>query len=295
MLEFIGQHYKKILVVLVVITVIWFINLLGTDDEYNWFEGMIVDLLHPGLKMVNYVNDKVNGMIQAVVNYQKIKRENRRLRDKLAALQYNKQQVTKIMIQNQRLRELLNFKKYVPYQVVGSSVIGYSPDNWTRAVLINQGEKAGIVAKMAVVAENGYLAGVVQKSSNYTSQVTLLTDPEFVIGGLVRRKSSRALGVIKGQGKGQNKLIMNNISWDADIKPEDIIVSSGLSNQIPKGIPIGRVISVTPDDYGLTQSATISPFVNLNKLEEVLVITDYTAKAEEMVPPLKVYPSSIQE
>ncbi len=295
MLEFMRQHYKKILVMFVVIIVIWFINLLGPDDDYNWFEGVVVDTLHPAFKMVNSVNNKLTEMIEVVVNYQEIKKENQQLRDKLADLQYNKQQITKIMIQNQRLRKLLNFKKYVPYQVVGTSVIGYSPDNWTSAVLIDRGEKVGIIAKMPVIAENGYLAGVIQRSSSHTAQAALLTDPEFVIGGLVRREESRALGVVKGQGKEQSKLVINNISWDADIQSEDIIVTSGLSKQIPKGIPIGKVISVTPDDYGLTQSATITPFVNLNKLEEVLVVTDYTAKTDEIVPPLKAYPSSVQE
>ena len=296
MLDFIIKHYKKIIVVLLLIVVVWFANLIGFDEEHSWIERVLLDtFFRPAMETVNSIQNWGSGYWEVVMNYQEVKEENQRLKEELASRNYIEQQMTKIMKQNQRLRELANFKEYTPYEAVGSSVIGYSPDNWTSGIVINRGLEAGIDSNMPVVAQKGYLAGTVQKSSRHTAQVTLLNDPNFVIGGIVRREESRALGVVKGQEQEQDRLVMENVSWDADIEADDIIVTSGLSHHVPKGIPIGIVISVTPADYGLSQRVTLVPFAYLRRLEEVLVITDYTAKPEEMVPSSEIYPELEQE
>jgi rod shape-determining protein MreC len=120
-----------------------------------------------------------------------------------------------------------------------------------------------------------------------------VTDKKVVVGGLVSRSSSRDLGVIRGREE-SNKLVMNDLSWDADIKEKDIIVTSGLSGNLPKGLPLGEVISVRPDNYGLTQEAILKPFLDLNKLEEVLTITDFTTKTDISLPPFNIDSSLIE-
>ena len=73
---------------------------------------------------------------------------------------------------------------------------------------------------------------------------------------------------------------MENISWntrseEGDIKEGDIIVTSGLSDNYPRGIPIGEVVSVETDNYGLSQKAEIKLFMKKKTIEEVLVITGF--------------------
>ncbi|GAB6099086.1 rod shape-determining protein MreC [Halanaerocella petrolearia] len=294
MLEILRKHYKKISVIVLIALIILFINLMGIDEDYNLLEGTVVDLLNPIFLVSDIVEDWTSKSLRVVLSYKQVKEENERLRKKVATLLYNQQQLEKVMLQNQRLRKLLNFKKYTSYQVVGASVISYSTDNWSNSIIINQGEEAGLSSKMAVVAKNGYLIGRVQRTSQYTAQVILLNDPNFLIGGLVRREESRDLGIVKGQPKEDN-LVMDNIAWDADIKIGDTIATSGLSQHYPKGIPIGEVISVSPDDYGLTQEATLTSFVDLRKLEEVLIIKDFDTKTDLLLPSLDKYPKLNQE
>ena len=65
---------------------------------------------------------------------------------------------------------------------------------------------------------------------------------------------------------------MKYVSTDAEMKPGDVIITSGMSEVFPKGIAIGRVISVSKKDYDLFQKITLSPAINFSKLENVFVI-----------------------
>jgi len=103
----------------------------------------------------------------------------------------------------------------------------------------------------------------------------LLNSPEYVVGAIVQRQDSRAIGLVKGQINDEVYNIMDNLSWDASIKKGDIIVSSGLSSNYPRGIPIGLVDSVELDNYGLSQKAKIKLFMSEKTIEEVLIVTDF--------------------
>lgn len=286
MLKFLREHYKKIIIVLLLLASISLVNLLGRDKDYNIFEGLIIDLLRPGFEVVNIVGDWSKDALRIILDYKNVKDENQYLKEEVEKLLYNQKRMKKILEQNRRLRELLNFKEQTPYQVLGASVIGHSMDNWTKILMINRGKEAGVKQKMTVVAKEGYLVGIVQRVTNYTAQVLLVEDANFIIGGLVR--NSRDLGIVKGQ-LDDSRLLMENLSWDAQISSGDIIVSSGISQYYPKGIAIGEVMSVSPDNYGLTQKAKIKSFVSLKKVEEVLVITDFRTKTNPLLPSLDSY------
>ncbi len=289
MWELFRQHQKKILIILFILVLVRFINVVGHDRTYNKAEELIIDLIKPALVIVNNVKNFFGNTLEVIMNYQQVKEENQILRKKLTKLEYKEKEMKKINQQNKRFREFLNFKEYAEYETVGASVIGHSADNLSQVIIIDQGSKAGIRRKMPVVGRNGYLLGVIKQVSSYTAQVLLLADSSFVTGGLIRREESRNLGVVKGQGN-SGQLLMDNLSWDADVKKGDIIVTSGLSKYCPKGLPIGKVISVSPDNYGLTQAATIVPFLKVNKAEEILVVTDFSTK-NNLLTTLEVYPN----
>ena len=285
MLDFLRKNHKVVLSILLLIALIRIVNLVGVDKDYNFLEKLIIDyIFRPLFIVVDGTKDIMGRNLNLLTNYQDTKEENKKLQEKVEKLNYRLNRLKKIKNENQRLRRLLNFKEKVPYQVIGASVVSHSADNWSRVVTINRGQQSGLKTKMAVVADKGYLVGVIKRVTNHTAQVVLLTDQEFITGGVVSRTSSRDLGVLRGR-KGSDKLLMNDLSWNADINSGDTIVTSGLSGNLPKGLPVGEVISVSPDNYGLSQEAEIDPFLRLNRLEEVLVITDFTTETDISLPP----------
>ncbi|WP_408954915.1 rod shape-determining protein MreC [Natroniella sp. ANB-PHB2] len=294
MLNFLKKHQKLFVLCVLLLILIRIINLASLDKDYNLVEGAIIDLISPSFRIINSVQNWLKDSTKMVLNYQQVKDENEKLRKKIKNLDYHRNKLQKIMAQNQKFRELLNFKEYVPYDLVGASVISYGTDNWSKIVMIDQGKKDGIGRNMPVIAENGYLVGRVNRVTNRTAQVLLLNDPTFVIGGIVKRENSRDLGVVKGQLE-DGKLIMEDLVWDADVKEGDIIVTSGLSEHYPRGLPLGKVMSVSPDNYGLTQKAEIDSFADLDKLEKLLVITDFSTKTDLLAPTPDDYPELNEE
>ncbi|WP_027338568.1 rod shape-determining protein MreC [Halonatronum saccharophilum] len=284
MLDFFKEHGKKVVIVIFVITLVIFINFVGEEKEYNKFEALIIDALRPGFVAINKARDLSQSAFRVVVNYSEVKNENNYLRNKVDRLSYRQNELEKIMLENERLRELLNFKRYTGYDVVGGRVLSYSVDNWSNIVMINVGARDGVENRMPVVTKGGYLVGTIKQVTRTTSQVLLLNDDDFVTGGLVQRTESRDLGIVRGRGRSKS-LTMDNISWDADIKGGDIIVTSGLSERYPKGLPIAKVEAVRSENYGLTQRANLKPFVDLEKLEELLVIVGYKDYEEMLLLP----------
>jgi len=294
-LDFLRKNHKVVLSILLLIALIRIVNLIGVYKDYNFLEKLIIDhVFRPFFIAVDGTKDLIGRNLNLLTNYQATKEKNKKLQERVEELNYRLNRLKKIKNENQRLRNLLNFKEKVPYQVVGASVVSYSADNWSQIVTINRGQQDCLKTKMAVVADKGYLIGVIKRVTNHTAQVVLLTDQEFITGGVVSRTSSRDLGVLRGR-KGSNELLMNDLSWNADINSGDTIVTSGLSGNLPKGLPVGKVISVSPDNYGLTQEAKIDPFLALERLEEVLVITDFTTKTDVSLPPFNIDSLLIKE
>jgi rod shape-determining protein MreC len=104
-----------------------------------------------------------------------------------------------------------------------------------------------------------------------SSKVLLIIDARSSVNALVQR--SRASGVVEGILGGT--LAMKYISQDQEVSVGDVILTSGLGGNFPKGIVIGQVVGVHQQDIEMFQQAQVRPTVDLGHLERVLVITDF--------------------
>jgi len=273
------NYYRKtaiIVVIILVIVALSFVNLQGMSIPYfNWLEKGIYNITSPLVEYVSGIYRTIANYYYGLMHTDDVINENKELRKNVSKLKREIIQLETFRRENKRLRELLAFKRYIHYKTMGANVIGFGPSNWEQKILINRGKNDGIKKKMPVISYNGTLIGKVDYVGASTSQVKLIYDPEFVVGGIVQREESRAIGLIKGQSNNKNQNIMEKISWDADIVKDDLILTSGLSNNYPRGLPIGKVVKVETDNYGLSLKAEIKLFASLKTIEEVLVITDF--------------------
>ncbi|MFW6035517.1 MAG: rod shape-determining protein MreC [Halothermotrichaceae bacterium] len=246
----------------------------------NWIESGVYNIISPVLEGYNNFCNSVKNHWNAIVNNNQLIEENQRLKQRISQLETKLIQSEYQVLQNQRLRQLLNFEGFTSFESVGCRVIGYSTSYWNHKIVIDKGTKDGIDINMPVITYGGALVGKIDYAGAYSSQVLLINDPGFTVGGIVQRQNSRAIGLIKGQGDNRDLNIMEDISWnkkrqEGDIKEDDIIVTSGLSNRYPRGLPIGKVVEVKQDDYGLSQRAQVEIFMNSKTIEEVLVIKEF--------------------
>jgi rod shape-determining protein MreC len=101
-----------------------------------------------------------------------------------------------------------------------------------------------------------------------TSKALRINDPQMGVSAIVQR--SRQQGLVAGTLG--DLLVMKYLPADADIKPGDVVVTSGLTEAYPKGLLIGEVAEVRVESSGFGRYALIRPAVALGNLEEVLVV-----------------------
>jgi len=112
------------------------------------------------------------------------------------------------------------------------------------------------------------LAGRVVETTDTTSKIMLINDPNLSVSCIVQR--SRQEGLVSGSLG--SFLIMRYLPKEADIKVSDVILTSGLTNLYPKGLLVGTVAEVGEELSGLARYAIIKPAVELYNIEEVLII-----------------------
>ncbi len=196
-------------------------------------------------------------------------RENEQLRAQVRTLNMEVQRLREDSGEAKRLRAALGLKAKSPDRLVGARIISRNPSEWFITATIDRGKSAGIQPGQAVITPWGFLGQVITVSPT-TAQISR-SDPEghSGVGAMVQR--SRAVGICINQ-QDPEYLHLTYLAKDADIKPGDVIVTSGQGGVVPKGLPLGRVLKVVPESGGFIKSAILSPSVKFDRAEEVYVV-----------------------
>lgn len=193
--------------------------------------------------------------------------ENQRLRQDIQSLQSQLNGLRESAASSQRLAALLQFKQNVGLETVAAQVIGQDSTNWHRGLVLDKGERDGIRTGMGVIAPSGVVGRVV-KITPVSSVILLITDSNNAVTGLIQR--TRDEGIVSGTLQGGVR--MKYIPLLSAVRERDVVVTSGLTGEFPKGLLIGTVTLVKKPVDNLFQMAEIIPAVDFSKLEEVLVI-----------------------
>lgn len=195
-------------------------------------------------------------------------KQNDELKRELAIASDQNNQCKETALANIRLRYLLEFRKKTGTdQIVVAEVIARDPSPWFNSLIIDKGLKDGISKGLPVVVYEG-IAGVVTEVSHRYSKVQLIVDRNTAVDALVQR--SRARGIAKGNGSGQ--CLFQYIPRKHDVEVGDTLISSGLDGIFPKGLRVGEVSVVNKSGSGIFQEVIVTPYADLEKLEEVIVI-----------------------
>lgn len=228
---------------------------------------IVIYLIAPFQKAVTNSIRFVKGVWEHYFFLVKTAQENDRYRKALGKTRESANRCRELKLANDRLRDLLHFKKKIHGGVVAAEVIARDTSAWFKAVIIDKGEKDTIKKGMAVVVSEGIVGQVVDVSTDY-SKVLLMIDHNSSIDAMVRR--TRARGVVLGESA--RRCQFNYVLRKNDVEVGDIVISSGLDGVYPKGLVVGNVVSVVKRSYGIFQEVTLMPGVDFEKLEEVLVI-----------------------
>lgn len=227
------------------------------------FKNPTQKIFKPHLSFIGLVKRELWG----VIFYHRNLMQTERLRSEVDLLRGRLFDLRELNQENLRLKNLISFKQKSPLRLIAARVIGRSMDSWSLSVVIDKGRYSGIKPGMVVISPKGLVGSIVESTDN-TSKVLLINDPNQGIFSIVQR--SRQEGLVNGT-LGSN-LIMRYLPDDAQIIVGDIIITSELSQIYPKGLLVGRVVKIGREFSGLNRYALVKPAVGLASIEEVLVI-----------------------
>ncbi|EDL64696.1 rod shape-determining protein MreC [Bacillus sp. SG-1] len=266
---------KRLIILLVSIIVL--VALIGYSvrerDNISWPEQFVGDIVGFGQSLVSKPVGAIAGFFENVKDLQNTYTENQKLKSRLEELVKLETMVKDLEKDNDELRQILdkqeNLRDFDPIQ---ATVIARNPSQWEDLLVIDKGKVQGVQANMAVITSQG-LIGKVKSVKQFSSTIELLSNknPNNRISALIQGDEN-VIGSIEGYDTDRDQLLVKRIPNDMKVEEGAKVITSGLGGVFPKGLPIGEVKEVVPDQYGLTQTAYVEPTADLYHLEHVIVV-----------------------
>ena len=212
--------------------------------------------------------------------------ENERLRAEALLAKRKLQKLASLTEQNVRLRELLNSSELLDERVLVAELIGIDPNAFSQRILIDRGERDGVFLGQPVLDATGLMGQVVEVMP-FTSRVLLITDVSHSLPVQVNRNGLRAIA--SGTGN-SDWLELRHVGDTADIRVDDIVVSSGLGQRFPAGYPVGRVTHVNNDSSQPFAEVRVEPTAQLNRSRYLLLVFSPESAYGDVFPFLSLEP-----
>jgi len=268
---FLFRRYNLLVfVILLLLFALVLMSLRAKQREgVEFFDALLMEVCSPFQKAATLVIKTVQGTFQHYVFLVNLEKENRMLKQKIAELQEENHRIKEMKLANERLRQLLQFREKNSPSMIGAEVIGQDPSSWFKSVTIDKGERDGVKKGMAVISPAGVIGQILKTAPHYAT-VLLLTDYNSAIDSIVQRTRAKAIV----EGKGVNRCQLKYLLRAEDVAVGDVVVTSGLGGNFPKGLMVGEIKKVDKKGHGVFQYAELVPSVDLTQLEEVFVIME---------------------
>lgn len=246
------------------------ISLLFADLRYHaleWMRQGIGAVLLPMQKLAGLPIAATSGVSDYFSTLSRIKQENDQLRTQLLSQADRVLQQQSLLAENTRLRHLLELKEHQHLASHAADILYAVRDPFSRRVLIDKGQMAGIEAGEPVIDAAG-VVGQVTRTYPLSSEITLLTDKSQMLPVMVLRNGLRA--ALAGAGPG--RLELRFLPVNADIAVGDTLVTSGLDDIWQAGLPAARVISIDRSSDIAFARIICAPLAGVENYGNVLVV-----------------------
>ncbi|REI07733.1 rod shape-determining protein MreC [Staphylococcus felis] len=261
-----SNFFRNNKLVVLFCSIILFIALIGLSLRSNTQsvpEQYLGDTVSFGQRIFSYPIQFVSGSINQFFEH------NQRPTNKEKQLEAEN---NRLKSENEKLKKELDMSDIAKYNPISAAVIARQPDQWLNTIVIDKGQKAGIKENMAVMTSDG-LIGRVAKVNQFSSKVNLISTKGRTnrLSVNIQHDSDEVFGLIDHYDDEKNRLIISDIDDNDDVKKGDQVLTSGLGDQLPKGLYVGEVEKVQKDQYGLSKQVVIKTGANMNGLSHVYV------------------------
>ena len=220
----------------------------------------------------DYFDDLATAQAEAV--------ESRRL---MAAMSIQAYEAERLEQENQQLRELLGLRPRLVVESVAAEVMYETPDSYTRRVVLDKGQVAGVQPGSPVIDELGVL-GQVTRVQPFSSEVTLLSDRDQAIPVMVQRTGARSVAFGDASNLRPDGMELRFMSNDTDVQVGDELVTSGVDGVYMAGLPVATVVEVERRSQSPFMRIYCEPKARLDGARHVMVLTPLGILKAEHAP-----------
>lgn len=250
----------------------------ANDKNLHSVRGAFGNVVTPMQRGVNQVGSWIGEKTEVFTSMKKLLAENEELQKKVDTLSSQNKILQLDQYELDSLRELYSLdQKYSEYPKVAARVTSKDSGNWYNVFKIDKGSNDGLKAGMNVMAGDG-LVGIITEVGHNWSTVRSIIDDMSSVSGMVLKTNDNCIVNGNLEMLDSGCIEIENISKDAKIKEGYEIVTSRISPKFLPGILIGTVASVSTDSNNLRLTGKLTPAVNFDKLDTVLVITKVKEK-----------------
>jgi len=237
------------------------------DKDVRLVRLWAVAAITPVARVLHGAHDLAAGFWNNYIGLRGAREESAELRRERDRLKLENQAMRQALGSAERLAAFTAYQQAIMSTTLLAEVIGAGANPNSRVVFVDQGSGAGVRAGMAVITPEG-IAGKVQAVFPGASLVLLISDMYSAVGVIL--ENSRSHGVLKGTGL--NEARIDYVPNDEKVAVGEKVYTAGTDRVFPKGLLVGTVHATEAGrDF---QQITVYPGVRLNRLEEVLIVTD---------------------
>ncbi|MCX6763090.1 MAG: rod shape-determining protein MreC [Candidatus Moranbacteria bacterium] len=267
-MTFFSRKNIKFLSIVFILLILIFVSFRGAD---NPLKGFVLSVSSPFLKTFRIFSGGMSDFFNFLGTIGDLKDENGKMIQKNQELLAENARLKDIEKENGILREEFGLAPKNKFDLEASFVVAQDPQGLGNYIIVDKGSNKGIKTGMPAVISDGILIGRVTDVYSNTAKITLITDPASAINAEVQDSSSK--GIVNGEyGLG---IKMNMISQAQEIKEGDLVVTSGLGGEMPRGLVIGKISRINQSKDKLFQEASVLPEANFSDLRIIFVVKKF--------------------
>jgi len=232
-------------------------------------------VVSPFQKAVTVVADGIAKVYGYFFQYDKLADENEVLKKQILDMQADIRNTEQVMEENERLRELLDMRqRHADYDLEMAEIIASETGSWGVSYTLDKGSADGIAQGNCVMVDAG-IVGYITKVGATWSEMATIVDTDMQAGAIVTR--TREVSVAEGDFELMRTgyLKLSYLPKDSRLLIGDTVETSGIGGLFPKGLLIGSIVEVKPEEHGISSYAVVAPAADLSKLNRVFVIKSF--------------------
>lgn len=273
---------KYLLFVLTIVCCLLMLLTFGTDifdRPLNTVAGYVVVPFQQG---ISRAGEWVSNRSEELVEIRRLLDENASLKEQVAELTEQNTILQQEKYELNNLRELFELdSRYSDYEKVGARIISRDSGNWYSNFTIDKGYDDGLCVDMNVIAGGGLVGRISSVGPNWAKVTSIISDGSNVSGAVLATGDKLMVS-------GDLKLMADGVisfsqllDSEEKVAEGDKIVTSNISDKYLPNILIGYIHTLNQDPNNLTKSGYITPAVDFEHLDEVLVITQLKQQINE--------------